>query len=232
MNCGEVQKVKFGLFKNTFLFECMDHGVVLERDGKAVCIYATDAAHSNIYCALPLGPEKAFKNQAFFVAAPDSRYMLLGVKNVLVVVDFVNKTCATNVPQLRIFGSDAWGQECQSQWKGEYDQLFGLAMDEAAADAFWAWFAENEEKIVASLSNLSAGGQGASQIIDLIDGKLAPVFPYVPAGKLEFELGCNESLGEFRFFHCGDPRLERDGQLLKERMPETLQANWQLMIER
>ena len=231
MNKGDMQKVKFGLFKKTFMFECEDHGLVLERDGETVCLYATDRSHSKIYCALPLGPEKILKRLPFYIVAPDDQYMLMLVGEVMVVVDFVNKTCATNVEQLHVFGSDAWGENCGTQWKDEYNKFFGLEMNVAAADAFWNWFAENEEIIVSRLSNISSGGQGAAEIINDIDKKLAPVFPYIPAGKLEFELGCNDKIGEFRFFHCGNPNLERDGQLLGERMPDALKESWQLMIE-
>lgn len=231
MNYGDMQKVRFGLFKKTFMFSCDDHGMVLERDGKTICLYATDAAHSKIFCALPLGPEKVLKHLPFYVVAPDAQYMLLLVGEVLVVVDFVNKTCATNMEQLHVFGSDAWGENCGIAWKDEYNKLFGLEMNLEAADAFWNWFAENEETIVSRLSNISGGGQGIAGIIDDIDKRLAPVFPYIPAGKLEFELGCNDRIGEFRFFHCGNPNLERDGQVLRERMPDALKEKWQLLIE-
>ena len=231
MNKGDMQKVQFGLFKKTFMFACEDHGLVLERDGKTVCLYATDSGHSKIYCALPLGPEKILKRLPFYIVAPDDRYMLMLVGEVMVVVDFVNKTCATNVEQLHVFGSDTWGENCGTQWKDEYNKLFGLEMDATAADAFWNWFVENEESIVSRLSNISAGGQGAADIINDIDKQLAPVFPYIPAGKLEFELGCNDKIGEFYFFHCGNPNLERDGQLLRERMPDALKENWQMTID-
>ena len=231
MNKGDVQKVTFGLFKKTFMFECEDHGLVLERDGKTVCLYATDSVHSKIYCALPLGPEKILKRLPFYIVAPDDQYMLMLVGVVMVVVDFVNKTCAANVEQLRVFGSDTWGENCGTQWKEEYNKLFGLEMNVDAADAFWNWFVENEDGIASSLSNISSSGQGAADIINNIDKKLAPVFPYIPAGNLEFELGCNDNIGEFHFFHCSNPNLERDGQLLRERMPDVLKEKWQMTID-
>ena len=162
MNKGEMQKVKFGLFKKTFMFECEDHGLVLERDGKTVCLYATDRNHAKIYCALPLGPEKIFKRLSYMIVAPDDQYMLMLVEGVMVVVDFVNKTCATNVEKLHVFGSDAWGEECSAPWQKEYNKLFGLEMNAAAADAFWNWFAENEESIVSRLNGINSGGQGAA----------------------------------------------------------------------
>ena len=231
MNKGEMQKVKFGLFKKTFMFECEDHGLVLERDGKTVCLYATDRNHAKIYCALPLGPEKIFKRLSYMIVAPDDQYMLMLVEGVMVVVDFVNKTCATNVEKLRVFGSDAWGEECSAPWQKEYNKLFGLEMNAAAADAFWNWFAENEESIVFRLNGINSGGQGAAEMINDIDKHLAPVFPYIPAGRLEFELGCNGNIGEFRFFHCGNPNLEEDGRLFGERMPDGLKETWQLIVE-
>jgi hypothetical protein len=44
-------------------------------------------------------------------------------------------------------------------------------------------------------------------------------------------LGCNDNIGEFRFFHCGNPNLEEDGRLFGERMPDGLKKTWQLIVE-
>lgn len=98
-------------------------------------------------------------------------------------------------------------------------------MNTAAAEAFWAWFAEQEEWI---LANLKTNGM---DVVWAIDARIKPVFPYFKK-ELEFQLGFNEGKGEFFFFHFGNKHLMRDGQSLAEMMPEGLRGRWTVVLEK
>ena len=98
-------------------------------------------------------------------------------------------------------------------------------MDTAAAEAFWAWFAEQEEWI---LANLKTNGM---DVVWAIDARIKPVFPYFKK-ELEFQLGFNEGKGEFFFFHFGNKHLMRDGIILAEMMPEGLRERWTVILEK
>lgn len=98
-------------------------------------------------------------------------------------------------------------------------------MDTAAAEAFWAWFAEQEEWI---LANLKTNGM---DVVWVIDARIKPVFPYFKK-ELEFQLGFNEGKGEFFFFHFGNKHLMRDGERLAGMMPEGLRGRWTVILEK
>ena len=106
--------------------------------------------------------------------------------------------------------------------------MFGLfakkGMNEEAAKSFWEWFAEKEEWIIDCISNHD------SAFVWAIDEKLKPIFPYFK-GELEFQLGYNNGVGEFFFFHFGKKELARDGEALGKMMPSEIAKNWQLILE-
>ena len=112
MLVGEAVKVKFSIFKNRFAFECGSHGVTLEKIGGGICLYATDSSHEEIYCAMPLGLERDFKDSAYYIYAPNDHQMLLRVHKAVMLVDFEGKWCSTNVKDFRVYGSKLWGQDC------------------------------------------------------------------------------------------------------------------------
>ena len=98
-------------------------------------------------------------------------------------------------------------------------------MNEEAAKAFWIWFDEKEEWIIGCISNHD------SAFVWAIDEKLKPVFPYFK-GELEFQLGYNNGVGEFFFFHFGKKDLARDGEALGKMMPPEIAKNWKLILEK
>ena len=110
-----------------------------------------------------------------------------------------------------------------------FSRLFNLKkMDLSAAEAFWTWFAANEDAIIEAFT---AGGQAAMAFIPQIDQYLAPIFPYEPNENIQFQMGCNRGKNEFFFFHLNRKALIRDAQTLKEMMPETLKDRWTFIIE-
>ena len=97
-------------------------------------------------------------------------------------------------------------------------------MNEDAARAFWTWFAENEKWVVECLFKHD------SAFVWAIDERLKPVFPYFK-GELEFQLGYNDGVGEFFFFHFGNRALVRDGDALGKMMPAEIAENWKFILE-
>lgn len=231
LKIGGVEQVCFSLFKKRFLFESGDRGLVLEQADGVVCLYATDAAHSKILCAMPMGRVRDMKKLTYFVFAPDEHKLLAAVGRALFVMDFTEKWAASNLENYKIYGSDHWGQECQKDWQSNYMPLFGLPdedapMDEAAARNFWTWFAENEAKIIEKLS-----GSGAVEVIGWVDEKICPVFPYMPGDMVHFELGFNSGAGEFFFFHNDDEKLRADGEIFAAMLPEELKDRWTVKVQ-
>ena len=98
-------------------------------------------------------------------------------------------------------------------------------MNEEAAKSFWEWFAEKEEWIINCISNHD------SAFVWAIDEKLKPVFPYFK-GELEFQLGYNNGVGEFFFFHFGENDLARDGEAFGKVMPPEIAKKWKLILEK
>lgn len=111
--------------------------------------------------------------------------------------------------------------------------MFGFVkkeMNATAAQDFWAWFAETESWIVDNL-NQSNPQADSMAVIEAIDKKLKPIFPYFRK-ELEFQLGYNQEQGEFFFFHMGNRNLIRDGKALSAMMPEALRPRWLFLLER
>lgn len=98
-------------------------------------------------------------------------------------------------------------------------------MNTAAAEQFWKWFSEKESWIIETLPTKGA------DVVWAIDAQIKPVFPYFRR-ELEFQLGYNDGVGEFFFFHLGNKNLIRDGQALKDMMPAALAERWNFILER
>ena len=98
-------------------------------------------------------------------------------------------------------------------------------MNEDAAKVFWAWFEEQESWIIDCIS------KSDSAFVWAIDERLKPVFPYFK-GELEFQLGYNNGVGEFFFFHFGKKELIRDAQTLGAMMPAAIAEKWQFIPEK
>lgn len=97
-------------------------------------------------------------------------------------------------------------------------------MDIIAAKNFWEWFSVNEEWIK---NNIKTNGM---DVIWAIDAQIKPVFPYFKK-ELEFQLGFNDGIGEFFFFHFNNKYLKRDAEILKNMMPEKLTETWNVILD-
>ena len=93
-----------------------------------------------------------------------------------------------------------------------------------AAENFWEWFVQNNEWIK---NNVNTNGM---DVIWAIDEKIKPVFPYFRK-ELEFQLGFNDGVGEFFFFHFNDRNLKRDAEIFKSMIPNELTETWEVILE-
>lgn len=105
--------------------------------------------------------------------------------------------------------------------------VFGKAkiMNIDAAEQFWNWFQEHEMEIIDGINNHNY------DFIWEVDEMLTPVFPYFKK-ELEFQIGYNDGVGEFFFFHFGNKALKRDAEKLAELMPEKISGRWNIILEK
>lgn len=97
-------------------------------------------------------------------------------------------------------------------------------IDITAGKNFWQWFSDNEEWIKANLYDKS------SNVMDSIDEKLIPVFPYFKK-ELSFQLGYKPDMGVFYFYCFHDNQLKNDAEILKTLMPENLAKFWSFKLK-
>ena len=97
-------------------------------------------------------------------------------------------------------------------------------IDIAALDNFWKWFEGKEEWIKA---NINTNG---IDVVWAIDEQIKPIFPYFKK-ELEFQLGYNNGVGEFFFFHFNDINLKKDAEIFKNAIPEDLAKRWSIVLD-
>lgn len=98
-------------------------------------------------------------------------------------------------------------------------------MNMNAANQFWSWFQKNEQWIIEEIHKCPV------KVVKGIRIHLMPIFPYYNR-LLEFELGFGNGRGEFFLFHCGNSKLNADGQKLQALMPIGLRKNWNFYVEK
>ena len=127
LQVGKAGKARFiyGM-KKTNVFECGDMGVVMEREGRNVMLYATNAQCSEIYCRANLGPLKNLKKYKQVVIAYNDHVMLVDAGEILVVIDYDAEKIAINKDDIVAKGSKFWGDEVQEPWLKIYGRMFGM----------------------------------------------------------------------------------------------------------
>lgn len=124
---GESVKIKLSRFKRKYEHEWGGHGIVLERVGGGICLYVTDKTHEDIYCVVPLGFEKDFKDVNYYFYPVQEKRMFFRIRRALLYVDLEKKCCATNVENFRVFGCPDWGQDCLIPWESSFTKLYNAA---------------------------------------------------------------------------------------------------------
>ena len=124
MNLSNTRTVQFGLFPKAHMIEFGNRGLVIEKERDVICVYATDTAHQKIYASIPLGAPKLFRKTPFTACATDSGAITVEAGSIRMVFNFTEKRCAVNM-NLRIYGSEYWGENCGTPWNDAYNALFG-----------------------------------------------------------------------------------------------------------
>ncbi len=227
---GSAGPVRFirGL-KKTNIFECRDHALIVEREKNIITLYATNARCSEIYCSAELGGSELLKTNKFLGVAYSEELMLLEGQTVMAVVDFAQKQMAVYPDTIQVKPRGEWSR---MPWKSRFDTMFGLnkgevGMDEEAAREFWAWFAENEARVADAY--LTGGGE-AREMASQLRYYLAPVFPYMKASAVEFDVTITDEWNKLYVYHYNEEKLSGDMERLKEMMPETLKDTWRYLI--
>lgn len=64
------------------------------------------------------------------------------------------------------------------------------------------------------------------EVIGWVDERICPVFPYMVADQVHFELGFNNGQGEIFLFHNDDEQFRTDCEALAAMLPEELKDRW------
>ncbi len=121
---------KFSFFgKKVQMFNSGNMGIVVEKEAQVVCVYATDAANSKIYCALPLCHPKYIKGMVFRGAFYENNTATVSVGDFRGYFDFNAMKCANN-KGLQVYGSDEWGRDIAMPWQDELETGEGSAYGE------------------------------------------------------------------------------------------------------
>jgi len=109
-------------FEKVYMFETENKGLAVEKEGHMLTVYATDASHENIYCALCLLPPEYFRGRTLRIVENGNKIFGDFVQ-LKFMIDFENKLCACDADDMRLFGSDAWGHNLTLMpWLDEYDE--------------------------------------------------------------------------------------------------------------
>ncbi len=232
LHVGKIYKSRFSLFKKTYIFECGDHAMVLEREKGQVTLYATNAACSEIYCEVPLGKPAIWSKQFIAISYSQDK-MLIDGQGLLIVVDFLARKVAVNQPHIKAIGKAAWGDDVQLPWEGAFNGMFGLEggsveMDVEAAGDFWSWFGDNQEQI---LEQIAEGGSAAAEMNVQISKYLGRVFPYEKETDIEFQVGSSQGSNALFVYHFNRMQLKADTEKLGTMMPVALRDTWKYITE-
>ena len=108
-------------FEKAYMFETEKIGLVVEKEGHMLTVYATDIAHENIYCALCLLPPEYFRNRTLRIVEKGDKIFADFVQ-LKFMIDFENELCACDADDMKLFGSPEWGHDIKlSPWLDEYN---------------------------------------------------------------------------------------------------------------
>ncbi len=113
---------KLGFWKKAFMFEIANYGLVVENEGKVVCVYGTDRGHETIYCAVPLCHSKYIRKHEIRIFQ-DGQRVLVDFGVCKVVIDYENQKCSCDRPNTKIFGSKAWGENVMTPWTTDFEGI-------------------------------------------------------------------------------------------------------------
>lgn len=233
MEIGEIKKFKMPITRRSMKFVCGDNALMLENQWGTWHLMAKDAKCKTLYCDIPLGDAKILRNVEYGIYAHSKGKMLATVGKIMYVFDFAGRKAATNLLGIRIFGSQAWGENVQHPWRAEYLGLFGLEVpelkfDPIAGELFWKGFSESEQAII---SMIREGKDRAKVLRQQLWIWMCPAFPYEKCGNIRFQISCTATENEFVFHHLNKPQLMEDAVTFKGMMPDYIAERWNFIIE-
>ena len=113
---------KLGFWKKAFMFEVANHGLVIENEGKVVCVYGTDRKHETILCAIPLCHPKYIKKNNIKIFQ-ELNLVLVDLGVCKVAIDFDNQKCSCNLAEIKAYGSETWGEDVFVPWTSDFERI-------------------------------------------------------------------------------------------------------------
>ena len=117
-----VAAFKLSFWKKAFMFEVADHGLVIENEGKVVCVYGTDRGHETIYCAIPLCHPKHIRKNEIKIFQ-DGHCVLVDLGVCKVAIDYQNQKCSCDRSEITTYGSDTWGRDVFVPWTPDFEAM-------------------------------------------------------------------------------------------------------------
>ena len=109
-----------------------------------------------------------------------------------------------------------------SKWFGKKE------MNIQAAGEFWGFFEQEQAHFMEVLAGYDSEARRA--LIQMVDQKLCPVFPYEKPENIDFQFGSHHGVYEFIMFHGGQMPLAKDMYRLCEMMPESIRRVWTVSL--
>lgn len=117
-------RAKFYIFVKVFMYEYGDNGIVMEKDGNQIMLYATNGRHNTIFCSIPMGNKTELWGQPYLITAPDEDHILVDAGKTKVVINFKEQVATTSKYGCTIRGSKAWGENVQAEWDDDFEDYF------------------------------------------------------------------------------------------------------------
>ena len=108
--------------KETYEYEAEQNGIIIENESHIVYVYATDASHEKIYCAIPVCSFDCVRKK-FVTLKSENEKIFISMGDFRIIIDFASHTCSCNVQGLTAYGSSHWGQDIMTEWQNEYDSM-------------------------------------------------------------------------------------------------------------
>lgn len=100
--------------------------------------------------------------------------------------------------------------------------------NDAKIDTFCAWFAANNERIIASVENSQNDKDTMFKTLDEVEAQLAVVYRDGYKGEIQFEYGFNSSIGKWdlNLFHLNNKFLMSAAAKIAEKINQQLGDKW------
>ncbi len=123
MQIENTKRFMLSPMKEPYEYEAEQNGIIIENESHIVYIYATDASHEKIYCAIPVCSFDCVRKKFVTLKAINEK-ILISMGDFRIIIDFKEHNCSCNVQGLTVYGSSHWGENVSLPWKDEFYTLF------------------------------------------------------------------------------------------------------------